>query len=64
MSPADLDRLSELHLNGREIKNLIKSALLLSARQDGGRVTAERLYTLADKRVRALRMLAEQEASS
>jgi hypothetical protein len=62
VAPEDLHRLSELHLNGREIKNLIKSAQLLSARS-GGKVTAERLYMLADKRVQALKMLSEQEAS-
>lgn len=58
----DLDRLSELPLNGREIKNLLKSAQLLASRA-GGKVTADRLYMLADKRVTALRMLADQCAS-
>lgn len=58
----DVDRLAELPLNGREIKNLLKSAQLLSARREG-KVTAERLYMLAEMRVAALRMLAEQHAS-
>jgi hypothetical protein len=52
----DLDRLADLPLNGREIKNLLKTAQLLSARS-GGKVKAERLYMLADKRVQALKML-------
>lgn len=59
--PAELDRLSELPLNGREIKNLLKSAQLLDART-GGKVTAGRLYMLADKRVAALKMLADHNA--
>ncbi|KAG9234677.1 P-loop containing nucleoside triphosphate hydrolase protein [Amylocarpus encephaloides] len=49
-------KLAELKLNGREIKNLIKSAQLLSAKS-GAKVTIERLYMLADKRVQALGML-------
>lgn len=52
----DIDRLADLPLNGREIKNLLKTAQLLSARS-GGKVKAERLYMLADKRVQALKML-------
>ncbi|KAL2261481.1 hypothetical protein VTK26DRAFT_4056 [Humicola hyalothermophila] len=61
----DLDRLSELRLNGREIRNVIKSALVLSSRQpNGAKVTAERMYMLAEKRVTALRLLAEQEAAT
>jgi len=52
----DLVRLAGLDLNGREIKNLIKSAQLLSARLPGGKVTAEKLHMLAQKRVEALRM--------
>jgi hypothetical protein len=63
LSESDLDRLAELPLNGREIKNLLKSAQLLSlsSRSAGGRVTAKRLYMLADKRVAALRMLEHQD---
>ncbi|KAL2071329.1 hypothetical protein VTL71DRAFT_12564 [Oculimacula yallundae] len=49
-------KLSELKLNGREIKNLIKSAQLLSTKS-GAKVTMERLYMLANKRVEALGML-------
>ncbi|KAK0627316.1 P-loop containing nucleoside triphosphate hydrolase protein [Immersiella caudata] len=47
---ADLDRLAELKLNGREIKNLIKTAQLLSYKT-GGFVTSEKLHMLAEKRV-------------
>jgi len=49
-------KLAELKLNGREIKNLIKSAQLLSAKS-GAKVSVERLYMLADRRVQALGML-------
>lgn len=59
VSDRDLDRLARLPLNGREIKNLLKSSQLLSARRKEPQVTAERLYMLADKRVAALKMLAE-----
>ncbi|CAJ2512271.1 Uu.00g052860.m01.CDS01 [Anthostomella pinea] len=51
-----LDELSHLPLNGREIKNLIKSAQLLSLKS-GSKVPMDRLYMLADKRVQALKML-------
>ncbi|KAF7555173.1 hypothetical protein G7Z17_g2404 [Cylindrodendrum hubeiense] len=51
-----LDKLSELKLNGREIKNLIKSAQLLSLKS-GDKVSTERLMLLADKRVQALQCL-------
>jgi len=61
----DLDRLSQLPLNGREIENLIKSAQMLDSRAaPGGRVTVERLYMLADKRVAALKMLEEHNAKA
>lgn len=58
---AELDRLSELATNGREIKNLIKSAELLSARK-GGKVMAELLYMLTEKRAAALKMLEDHNA--
>ncbi|KAI0132615.1 hypothetical protein BJ170DRAFT_255061 [Xylariales sp. AK1849] len=51
-----LQKLSHLNLNGREIKNLIKSAQLLSLKS-GGKVPMDRLYMLADKRNQALTML-------
>lgn len=53
MTEAELDKLAELGLNGREIKNLIKTAQLLSFRS-GGKVTAKRLRVLAEKRIEAL----------
>jgi len=56
VSSTDLDELSELDLNGREIKNLIKTAQLLSFKSKGI-VTADRLRMLAEKRVQALEML-------
>lgn len=51
-----LEKLARLNLNGREIKNLIKSAQLLSLKS-GGKVPMDRLYMLADKRVQALSLL-------
>ena len=54
---ADLEKLSKFNLNGREIKNLIKSAQLLSFKS-GGRVSTEQLHMLAEKRVNALQLLA------
>lgn len=56
-----LEKLSKLNLNGREIKNLIKSAQLLSLKS-GGKVPTERLLLLADKRVQALKCLDGIEA--
>jgi hypothetical protein len=56
LTPDAMDKLSELKLNGREIKNLIKSAQLLSLKGDG-KVPVERLLLLADKRVQALKEL-------
>ncbi|KAI1338522.1 hypothetical protein F5Y15DRAFT_386114 [Xylariaceae sp. FL0016] len=53
---AALEKLAGLDLNGREIKNLIKSAQLLSCKS-GAKVPMDRLYMLADKRVQALKML-------
>jgi hypothetical protein len=56
VSEADLERLAEIPLNGREIKNLIKSSQLLSVKT-GKKVNVERLVMLAEKRVKALRLL-------
>ncbi|KAK4235599.1 P-loop containing nucleoside triphosphate hydrolase protein [Achaetomium macrosporum] len=61
VSAEDIDRFAKLPLNGREIKNLLKSAQLLTA-QKGGKVKAETLALLAEKRVTALRMLEEHNA--
>ena len=61
----EMDRLCDLNLNGREIKNLCKTALLLSEKGDAkghdeqGRAMAEKLYMLAEKRVAALRLLGQ-----
>jgi hypothetical protein len=56
LTDSSLDELSKLQLNGREIKNLIKSAQLLSLK-DSGKVPVDRLLLLADKRVQALKEL-------
>ncbi|KAK3302765.1 P-loop containing nucleoside triphosphate hydrolase protein [Chaetomium strumarium] len=64
VTPRDVaDRFAALPLNGREIKNLLKSAQLLTARREGGKVKAETLALLAEKRVAALRMLEERHVS-
>ncbi|KAI0193662.1 P-loop containing nucleoside triphosphate hydrolase protein [Xylaria flabelliformis] len=48
-----LDKLSQLPLNGREIKNLIKSVQLLSVKR-GCKISMERVHSLAERRVEAL----------
>jgi SpoVK/Ycf46/Vps4 family AAA+-type ATPase len=53
-----LDKLSHLRLNGREIKNLIKSAQLLSLK-NGNKVSIDRVYLLAEKRVQSLKVVGE-----
>lgn len=50
---AGLDELARVPLNGREIKNLIKSANLLTLK-GGEKITKERLQMLADNRLQAL----------
>lgn len=57
LTDESLDQLSELKLNGREIKNMIKSAQLLSMKEAGGKVPVDRLLLLANKRVEALKQL-------
>lgn len=56
LGEADLDKLCKLKLNGREIKNLIRTTQLLSFRS-GGKVNSEKLCMLAEKRVEALSQL-------
>ncbi|KAL2123552.1 hypothetical protein VTJ04DRAFT_4007 [Mycothermus thermophilus] len=63
VTDADIDRLAALPLNGREIKNLLKSAQLLATRR-GTLLTADKLFLLADRRVAALRMLEEHNAAA
>jgi hypothetical protein len=58
VSDEDMDKLAEIELNGREIKNLIKSAHLLSLKS-GGVLKADRLLMLAQNRVTALSGLKE-----
>ncbi|KAI1110388.1 P-loop containing nucleoside triphosphate hydrolase protein [Nemania sp. NC0429] len=53
LTDPSLDKLSQVPLNGREIKNLIKSVQLLS-RKSGAKISMERLYMLAESRVQAL----------
>lgn len=56
LTNASLDELSPLQLNGREIKNLIKLAQLLSMKESG-KVPIDMLSLPADKRVQALKEL-------
>jgi len=60
---AGLERLAEIPLNGREIKNLIKTSQLLSLKA-GKKVDVERLVMLAEKRVKALGLLADHGKAS
>ncbi|KAG8159225.1 hypothetical protein KVR01_010886 [Diaporthe batatas] len=55
---AGLDELSNIQLNGREIKNLIKSAHLLTLK-GGEKITKDRLKMLAENRINALDALSE-----
>ncbi|KAI1345330.1 P-loop containing nucleoside triphosphate hydrolase protein [Xylaria sp. FL0043] len=60
VTDASLEKLSNLPLNGREIKNLIKSARMLSLR-NGQKVAMERIYMLAERRVQALSQVETSE---
>jgi hypothetical protein len=62
VSAADLDELAEVKLNGREIKNLVKSAYLLSLKAQQT-VGIDRLRALAENRIRALTMLDHTKGS-
>ncbi|KAI0453612.1 P-loop containing nucleoside triphosphate hydrolase protein [Xylaria acuta] len=53
-----LDKLSQLPVNGREIKNLIKSVQLLSFKS-GSKISMERVYMLVERRVQALEQASE-----
>jgi SpoVK/Ycf46/Vps4 family AAA+-type ATPase len=59
VNDADLDELSRIGLNGREIKNLIKSAHMLTLK-NGDKITAQRLTSLAYNRIEALGALTDQ----
>lgn len=52
VSDEDIRKLAQLNLNGREIKNLLKSAMLLDAK-----VSAKELQILAQMRVDAQKLL-------
>ncbi|KAI0147924.1 P-loop containing nucleoside triphosphate hydrolase protein [Hypoxylon sp. NC0597] len=56
----ELDNLSEFHLNGREIKNVVKSAHILWLGSDDNQTSpSDRLYSLAKNRIQALEPLYE-----
>ncbi|KAH8895784.1 P-loop containing nucleoside triphosphate hydrolase protein [Thozetella sp. PMI_491] len=59
-SEKDLEDLAGLGLNGREIRNLVKGAHLLSLKE-GNRVSTGTMAVLAQSRVHALAMLARGE---
>ncbi|OTA64797.1 P-loop containing nucleoside triphosphate hydrolase protein [Hypoxylon sp. EC38] len=55
-----LDNLSELHLNGREIKNIVKSAHMLRLGSDDDQTSpSDHLYSIAKNRIQALEPLNE-----
>ncbi|KAK7923606.1 hypothetical protein PG985_007677 [Apiospora marii] len=64
---ADLDQFASLDLNGREIKNLIKTAMVLQVAENEGengekeekKVTGSSLLKLAKMRIRAQQLLGE-----
>lgn len=55
----DIRKLAELKLNGREIKNLLKSAQYLMLKEKTKQVTIEHLERLAKMRMMAQKVLAE-----
>ncbi|CAG9996971.1 unnamed protein product [Clonostachys byssicola] len=57
ISDEDLDKLSKYKLNGREIKNLVKTAHLLSLGNVEGKISLKTLCMLADNRIQALETL-------
>ncbi|KAF7555355.1 hypothetical protein G7Z17_g2224 [Cylindrodendrum hubeiense] len=57
ISETELNDLADLSLNGREIKNLVKTAHLLSLKDTEKKIDMERLSMLAQNRIRALEML-------
>jgi AAA+ superfamily predicted ATPase len=59
ISEKEMDQLAEAKLNGREIKNLVKSAHLLSLK-GGEKIGMDRVHGLAQNRLRALEAIAEQ----
>lgn len=56
VSDKEIRELSELKLNGREIKNLVKSALVLDA-EGFGKVGFGELQDLAQMRIKAQKIL-------
>ncbi|KAI0107147.1 P-loop containing nucleoside triphosphate hydrolase protein [Nemania sp. FL0031] len=58
ISDSDLDELARFKLNGREIKNLIKSAHLLSLKSED-RIGLQRLKLLSESRINALELLGD-----
>lgn len=64
--PEELEELAAMDLNGREIKNLVKTALVLHVAEDKGqgadnntKVIGGNLLKLAKMRIRAQRLLKE-----
>ena len=57
VTPDDIDKLAHFDINRREIKILVKSALLL-AHEDQSKVTVKHLQQLANMRVKAQKLLA------
>ncbi|CAH0019902.1 unnamed protein product [Clonostachys rhizophaga] len=57
ISDEDLDKLSKYKLNGREIKNLVKTAHLLSLGNTDEKISLKTLCMLVDNRIQALETL-------
>lgn len=53
---AELEELAAMDLNGREIKNLVKTALILNV-EDKAKVSSDQVLKLANMRLRAQKIL-------
>ncbi|KAK9420615.1 putative AAA+ ATPase domain-containing protein [Seiridium unicorne] len=56
LSEDDIEKLVNMNLNGREIKNLVKTALILNV-EEGGKVGSSHVLKLANMRLRAQKIL-------
>jgi len=58
-----LDRFSEHELNGRDIRNVVHRATILSKNDSGGRVTLDGIQQSLDELVESLKVYSEKRAS-
>ncbi|KAI5457147.1 P-loop containing nucleoside triphosphate hydrolase protein [Mariannaea sp. PMI_226] len=61
LSDDDVLTLADYNLNGREIRNMVKTAHLLSVKSEDGKIGLERFVMLIHNRLEALMFLAKQQ---